>query len=113
MGIVIGPVSQIMTRYLVWVDCMHAPKLLADNDQQLLFWENTVNSLNARQLNAISWGTEVDYRAKTQKGIRLDFRILIVKIVLDIKPLYSNAPRIAFCGKMHFVCRIGQVKQRS
>ena len=66
MGIVIGPVSQIMTRYLVWVDCMHAPKLLADNDQQLQFWENTVNSLNVRQLNAISWGTEVDYRAKTQ-----------------------------------------------
>ena len=64
-----------------------------------------------------SRGTEVDYRAKTHflhpRGIWLDFCKLMVKIVLDIKSLYSNAARIAFRGKMSFVCRIGQVKQRS
>ena len=56
-----------------------------------------------------SRGTKVAYRAKTHiflhpKGIRLEFCILIVYIVLDMKPLYtcSNATRIAFCGKMHF-----------
>ena len=28
-----------------------------------------------------------------------------------MKPLYSNSARIAFRGKMHFVCRIGQVQK--
>ena len=37
------------------------------------------------------------------KGIQLEFCILIVYIKLDMKPLYSNATRIAFCGKMHFL----------
>ena len=38
------------------MDILHARtwisyiKLLADNHQQLLFWENTVNSLHVRQL---------------------------------------------------------------
>ena len=26
-----------------------------------------------------------------------------IEIVLDMKPLYSNVTRIAFCGKMHFL----------
>ena len=33
------------------------------------------------------------------RGIQLDFCILVDKIVLDMKPLNSNAARIAFCGK--------------
>ena len=44
----------------------------------------------------------------------LDFCILIVKIVLDMKPLYINVAKIAFSGKMEkciFVCGIGRVKQ--
>ena len=44
------------------------------------------------------------------RGLRLEFCSLIVKIVLDMKSLYSNAARIAFCGKMDFVIRIGLVK---
>ena len=36
----------------------------------------------------------------------------LLYIVLDMKPLYSNATRIAFRGKMHFMSfPIGQVKQ--
>ena len=46
------------------------------------------------------------------KVVRLEFRILVVLIVLDMKPLYSNATRIAFRGKcIFFVYLIGQVKQ--
>ena len=56
---------------------------------------------------ANSWGTEVDNRAKTHflqpSGIRLNFCIVIDKIVLDMNPLYSNATSIATRGKMHFV----------
>ena len=37
------------------------------------------------------------------RGIRLDFCKLIDKIVLHMKPLYSNAARLAFRRKMHFV----------
>ena len=44
-------------------------------------------------------------------GIRLDFCILIVKIVLNMKPLYSNASELHFAEKCIFVCRIGQVKK--
>ena len=56
------------------------------------------------------------YRAKTHKkmhprGIRLGFCILIVKILLDMKPLYiAMRPELHFEDKVHFVCRIGQVK---
>ena len=61
-----------------------------------------------------SRGTELTYRAKHKKlhsrGIRLELCILIILTVLDIKPLYINTPRIAFRGKMHFVCRLGRVK---
>ena len=57
------------------------------------------------------------YRAKTHFFLHpelLDFCILIVKIVLDMKPLYINVAKIAFSGKMEkciFVCGIGRVKQ--
>ena len=51
--------------------------------------------------------TEVDNRAKTHflqpRGIRLNFYILIDKIVLDMNPLYSNATRITCRGKKHLV----------
>ena len=59
-----------------------------------------------------SRGTKVVRRAKKMhpRGIQLDFCILIVKIVLDMKPLYSNAARIAFRGKNAFCILIGHAK---
>ena len=64
---------------------------------------------------ACSRGTEVAYHAKIHflhpRGIQLDFSILIVLKVLDMKPLFNNATRIALRGKCIFVCHIGQVKQ--
>ena len=47
------------------------------------------------------------------KRLRLDFCILIVKIVLDMKPLYSNASRIAFRSKSAFCLPHRSVKQLS
>lgn len=56
MSIVIGPVSQIMTRYLS-MDILQARtwnsyvRLSSDSLQQLLFWEDMLVSLNVRHIN--------------------------------------------------------------
>ena len=61
--------------------------------------------------------TEVVYHAKKKNKVfaremyTAGFLYTYSQIVLEKKPLYSNAARTAFCGKMHFVCHIGQVKQ--
>ena len=73
MGIVIGPVSQIMTRYIS-MDILQARtwnsyiKLSADSNQQLLFWENTLNSLNVRQLNVIGSCSKIVYSDASATG---------------------------------------------
>ena len=71
-------------------------RFLYGNVQGCVFAKNRPVSLNH-----LNW---TDY-------ILLDFCRLIVKIVVDMKLLYSNVARIAFRGKLHFVCYIGQVKQ--
>ena len=71
MGIVIGPVSQIMTRYIS-MDLLHARtlyiKLSADSNQQLLFWENTLNSLKVQQLNVIGSCYKIVYSDASATG---------------------------------------------
>ena len=57
-----------------------------------------------------SWGTEIVYHAKHECFPQPDFCILI-KIVFDMKALYSNVTRIAFRGKMRSICGKGQAKQ--
>ena len=53
-----------------------------------------------------SWGTQITYLLKNltlaPRGIRLNFCIQNALIVVDMKPLYSNATRIAFRGKHAF-----------
>ena len=75
MGIVIGPASQIMTRYIsmgilltrTWNSYF---KLSADSNLlfYLLFWENTLNSLNVRQLNVIGSCSKIVYSDASATG---------------------------------------------
>lgn len=57
MGIVIGPVAQIMTRYLS-MDVVKARtwnsyiNVSAEGRQQLCFWENALRTLNTRHLSS-------------------------------------------------------------
>lgn len=73
MGIVIGPVSQIMTRYIS-MDVLQARtwnsyiKLSADSIRQLVFWENTLDSLNIRQLNTTGCCSKIVYSDASGTG---------------------------------------------
>ena len=66
MSILIGPVSQIMTR-CISINILQARtwnsyiKLTSDSQQQLTFWENTLVSLNKRSLSSTGSCSKIVY----------------------------------------------------
>ena len=73
MNIVIGPVSQIMTRYIS-MDILKAStwnsfiKLSTESCQQLLFWQSTLECLNVRNLNGAGSCSRVVYSDASGTG---------------------------------------------
>ena len=73
MTIVIGPVSQIMTRYIS-MDILKARtwnlyiKLPTERHQQLIFLENTLVSFNTRNLNSAGYCSRIVYSDASGTG---------------------------------------------
>ena len=75
MNIVIGPVSQIMTRYISVDTCILKArtwdlyiKLSTESHQQLIVWENTLVSLNTRNLNVAGSCSRIVYSDASGTG---------------------------------------------